>query len=66
MEENLNTFEHPRTPELDLRCGNQDSERGSDLAKITFGFTAEPGQELVSRTREMMLLCRGATTPGVL
>lgn len=53
-----NTHEHPRMSELDLRCGNPEAERGRDLAKTTFRVTAEPRQELVSRKRERMPVCR--------
>lgn len=53
-EQYLDILKHPGVPEVDLRCESQDPERGNDMAKVTFGFTAEPGLEPVPRMRELL------------
>ena len=55
-EEHLDIYEHSRISELGLRCGDQDAEREHALTQITFGFTGEPGLELVSVMRGLLAL----------
>ena len=60
IKENLNTYEHPQNTRVGPQMWKQRLREGKCLAKTTLGFTAEPGYQLVSGIREMMLQCRGA------
>lgn len=60
IKENLNTYEHPQNTRVGPQMWKQRLREGKCLAKIILGFTAEPGYQLVSGIREMMLQCRGA------
>ena len=53
-------YEHPQNTRVGPQMWKQRLREGKCLAKTTLGFTAEPGYQLVSGIREMMLQCRGA------